>query len=75
MVRLRCEKCNNDAAVVSLVGYAETYLCEKCEGRTRQPVATNGLPYRQLAKVVQSEAHRDPLVCGVCKVTNRQLTT
>jgi len=69
MVRLRCEKCNNDAAVVSLVGYTETYLCAKCEGRTRRPVATTGMPYRQLAKVVKSEAQSDPLVCGVCKIS------
>ena len=74
MVRLRCEKCNNDAAVVSLIGYTETYLCEICEGKARQPAAKNTVPYRQLANVMKPDARSDPLVCGKCKVRARRAT-
>ena len=75
MVRLRCDRCNSDAAVVSLVGYKETYLCEICEGKAVQPQAKNAAPYRQLANLLKPDVHSDPLVCGVCKVRRRVAST
>eukprot|EP00210_Caulerpa_lentillifera_P000280 g273.t1 len=68
MVRLRCEKCKNDAAVVSLVGYNATYLCEHCETRRVNTIGTS-IPTRRLANLVKPDnTQGDQLVCGVCKV-------
>eukprot|EP00210_Caulerpa_lentillifera_P004077 g3890.t1 len=70
MVRLRCEKCTNDAAFVSLVGYNATYLCEICEAKRVSLSETTGtIPTRRLANLVKPDnTHGDQLVCGVCKV-------
>lgn len=68
MVRLRCDKCNSEAAVVGLVGYTEIFLCDNCEGKTRSSSPKPLYPYRQLASVIKADPQNDPLVCGICKV-------